>query len=168
MPTLIQISNFLLTGVTDRFFGRWSRPGRDSSWRVRMDAFRTRPTRSAHTISAASSSAAIGESRSTYDGIMIAVAALALLQQVAFQGATSPPSGDTIRILAAAGGLYHRRHARRRRIRAAFARHAGVRQQLARHAARDVRPSVSECLSPGVQVERGRRARESRALSESA
>ena len=85
----------------------------------------------------------------------------------AFRGATTPPSGDTT-------GYWQQRVHYRSWRRSTSRRHgsrrradAHVREQLAGHAPRDVRPPVSQRVPPGLQVERTRRARESRALPES-
>ena len=103
-----------------------------------------------------------------YNSAMILILGMAaLLQQGVYQGATSPPSGDTV-------GYWQQRvrytvvatlDEAQTKLRGRG--NARVRQQLAGHAARDVRPPVSERVSSGLEMERGRRARESRALSES-
>ena len=88
-----------------------------------------------------------------------------LLQQGVYQGATTPPSGDTIgywqqrvgyTIVATLDEAQTKLHARG---------DPGVRQQLAGYAARDVRTPVPQCVSARVEMERVRRAREPSSVS---
>ena len=90
-----------------------------------------------------------------------------LLQQGAHSGRDDPAVRRHDRILAAARALHDRRDARRGADASCASRgDAGLRQQLAGHAPRDVRAPVPQRVSPGLEVERARRAREPRALSE--